>query len=241
MNAFDRTSRTRKLGLAGASAGVALAAASTAQAELILSPTAFVSNSMGESTFSDLDIGNVIDQSGLSSNFTSGTTNYATYLSTPPTHATMFSGDSWQSASGNSTGSIVFDLGDLYNIERLAIWQGGASTGKFDDRHVNGITLETSLDPAFTSPTSAGLFNVPPGAGASAYPVHDFDLIDSTGRYVRLTIDSVHGPNTAFATLGEIAFDVSPATVPEPSSGLSLAIAAGTALLFRRLWRKRPA
>lgn len=100
-----------------------LAAASTAQAGVIVSPTAVLSNSMGN--FGDgFDIGNVIDQSGLSAGFTSDA-DYATYLSTSPTHAVGGSPDEyWVSSTATTTGSIVFDLGADYSVERLAIWQG---------------------------------------------------------------------------------------------------------------------
>lgn len=237
MKAFERkrrVSNTRKMGLAGA--GAVLAAASTAQAGTILSPTAVVSNSMGEFD-SQHDIGNVIDQSGLSGGFTSGTTDYSDYLLTSPTHVAASKGGSpWLSNNGNTTGSIVFDLGGFYSIERLAIWQGGSTGGGgiSTPRNINGITLEMSTDSAFTSPFAAGSFNVPQDASVSAYPVRDFDLTDSVGRYVRLNITSNHG-DPGLTRFGEIAFDVN--AVPEPSSCFLL-LAAGIAVIVRNLRRR---
>lgn len=74
---------------------------------------------------------------------------------------------------------------------------------------------------------------MPQDTGVAAWPVNDFDLTDSVGRYVRLTIDSNHGDS--FRTkFGEIAFDVSSAAVPEPTSFAFLAT-AGLALVVRRL------
>ena len=164
-----------------------------ASADLILSPTSVVSNSMG-SFSTALDVGNVIDRSGLSAGFTSGVTNYSTYIAMAPTHMSgLIPNISWQSASGNTTGNLVFDLGDIYNIERLAIWQGGSASIIGSSVQVHGITLETSEDIAFSSSTNVGSFNVPRQQGVSAYSVRDFDLTDSFGRYVRLTIDSNHG------------------------------------------------
>ncbi|NJM38344.1 MAG: hypothetical protein HC845_11070 [Akkermansiaceae bacterium] len=130
------------------------------------------------------------------------------------------------------TGTIVFDLGEVYSIERLAIWQGQQVVRSLN-RQVNGITLETSLDSAFTVSQAAGNFNVPLSASAThpvTHSVNDFDLTDTTARYVRLTITSNHG-STASTSLGEIAFAVN--QVPEPTSAL-LGLIGSLALLRRR-------
>lgn len=238
MKGFERKQRVsnrRKMGLAGTAATAAVGSTvATAEAEFIVSPTSVVSNSMGEST-SSRDIGNVIDQSGLSGGFVSGTTDYSDYLLTSPTHSTSKLGVSWLSNSA-PPGNIVFDLGAEFTIERLAIWQGGP-TFKASTLAVNGITLETSRDLAFTIPNAAGSFNVPSqDVGASSHPVNDFDLTDSVGRYVRLTINSNYGApgNVSF---GEIAFDVSSTPVPEPSSIFIVAV-AGLSLFAGRLRRR---
>ena len=236
MKAFSRTprpSRSRRLGLAGAGTGAALAAASSAQAAVILAPTVVVSNSMGEYS-SDADIGNAIDQSGLSTSYITGVTNYATYLASSPTHFSAGGHDLfWRSDNGTVTGSIIFDLGDLYSVERLAIWQGESSGAKSSTPNVNGIILESSQDLAFSSPSALGSFNVDRGLNATAYPVNDLDLTDSVGRYIRLTITSNYG-NPVRSSFGEIAFGVN--SVPEPSIPLLL----GPALVAVLLKRRRP-
>ncbi|MEN1678577.1 MAG: discoidin domain-containing protein [Planctomycetota bacterium] len=200
---------------------LALLPLGSAHADLILSPVSVVSNSLGDRT--DEPVASVIDQSGLSGGFTSGVTDYATYLSTSPTHvARVDNGGQWRSTSGNTTGSIVFDLGQPYTIERFAIWQGGSNArARVSRQNINGVTLETSPDPAFTSPFAAGSFNVPRDVGVSAWPVNDFDLADSTARYVRLTINSNYDfdGTTSSTRFGEIAFEVS--AIPEPSAALS--------------------
>lgn len=208
-----------------------LGPSATAQAGLILSPTAVVSNSIGEIAAS-VEIGNVIDQSGLSSGFVSGATDYATYIAAAPTHSRLGTDLFWLGPA--ATGNIVFDLGSAYSIERLAIWQGGPSHKSAFN--INSIKLETSADLAFTNPSAAGNFNVPRGLGGSVWPVNDFDLNDSVGRYVRLTIESNHGGFRS--RFGEIAFDVSAVAVPEPSS-FALLAAAGIAFVGKRLCRRR--
>lgn len=61
----------------------------------------------------------MIDQSGLSSSYTSGVTNFDTYLASNPTHnSTLTTG--WESGFAITTGNVDFDLGSSVTVSRMA-------------------------------------------------------------------------------------------------------------------------
>lgn len=113
---------------------VLLALAGPAQAGVIRDPVASTGNSMGE--FDPVfDIGNLFDQSGMSSGWTSGDTLFDDVLtvgpSSPVNVAGNASGKTWASSgSPGFPGYLDFDLGGLYTITRLAYWGGGGLGGR---------------------------------------------------------------------------------------------------------------
>ncbi len=206
--------------------GLLVAFSFKADGAVIISPTGVISNTVGNES-SSFGIGNTIDQSGLSITFVSGLTDYSAYISSRPEHEGVAPVPSfWLSPQGSTTGTIVYDLGGVYRIERAVMWHGG---GEAPERNVNGISLATSLNATFTTSQTAGDFNV--FGFAPPYNLNDFDLTDTTGRYVRLTINSNYGSEN-YTKFGEIAFAVS--AIPEPSSLLLLGGAAGLTLGRRK-------
>jgi len=204
------------------------AAATPAGAGVILSPIDVVQNTGGN--FSALfTIDETIDQSGLSHGFTSGVTDFDSYLATNPLHDyRQADGGEWYSQSGVPSSIIDYDLGELFNIHRLALWNE-------DLIGIISMSVSTSADDSFTTPVMAGMF-MPAGNGLnSPYPAQVFNLAPSVGRYVRLEVTA--GPSFA-VSMGEIAFDVTPlAAVPEPSTLLLLG--CGGLGLFGTKWRRR--
>lgn len=197
--------------------------ATSASATVIISPIGSTQNTMGEFN-SSFDVGNLFDQSGLSAGFTSGVTDFNTYVAATPTHTQGFTVNlSWAGNIGSLTGIIDFDLGQSLLIEQLAIWQGATQSQL---RGLNSITLFTSNTATFSTATNVGSFNVTQASvPPTAAPVEVFDITDSVGQYVRLQINSNHG-SSIFTQWGEIAFGAQ-ATVPEPTTltlfGLGLA------------------
>ena len=189
-------------------AGLMLAAtAGQVKAGVITSPSAVIGNSMG--TFSSVTPGTprLIDQSGLPA-FTSGVTDYATYLAAIPTHAVFANSNAWASASGRLTGFLDFDLGSSRTISGVTLWNQG------NNQSIQNFTILISNDSTFGSSTNAGTFNALQSLSPSS------SVLGATvGQFARLIVNSNYG-STLTTTLGEIAFDTtdSVSPVPEPAS-----------------------
>ncbi len=180
----------------------------SAAAGVILSPTSVTQNTLG--TFSTVPANSIDfthDGSGLPA-FTSGVTDFTTYIGSNPTHDGFAVGNAWASASGVLTGIIDYDLGMSYSIGQVALWNQGRNT----NQGINSFDILTSDNVAFIGAVNVGSFNAADIQFAQA-----FALTSSVGRFVRLQINSNHG-SLSTTTLGEIAFDVTAVAVPEPST-----------------------
>ena len=208
---------------------VLLGAPSGALAGVILSPTAVVSNSMGE-TQSTIDA--TRNGSGLSIPFTSGVSDFDTYLALSPLHEWIFTdGSEWFSTAGVTQGTIVYDLGALYSVNRLALWNEEFSG-------IQTMGVETANNAAFVGAASVGNFLPVDSPFDASYPAQVFDVADSVARYIRLTLTGPQVPNRGtYVSMGEIAFDVTPAAVPEPVTLSLLGLGLGAAYLRRRATR----
>lgn len=176
---------------------------------VILSPTGVTQNTLG--TFSSISPNSIDfthDGSGLPA-FTSGVTDFGTYVATSPTHDVFANGNAWASADGVLSGVIDYDLGALYEIDGVALWNQdeAASQG------IDSFDIFTSDNSLFVGAVNVGSFN----ASDASRLVQTFALAPSVGEFVRLQIHSNHG-STCCVTLGEIALDVSASTVPEPAT-----------------------
>ncbi len=212
--------------------GVALGAAFAsfgASADVIRSPTSVISNSAGDysATFSS---SNMINQSGLSAGFTSGVTNFDTYIASNPT-STANDVNGWDSPSNPIYPiTIGFDMGAVYSLSRLALWND-ASGSTADTQN---FKVYTASNAAFTGATLVGSFTNPQGVGGGGQdPATVFNLALTSARYVELQIDSNYG--NSVATVGEVAFATNGTSVPEPATlALTLAGVAAVAGIRRR-------
>jgi hypothetical protein len=176
------------------------------------------------------------NQSGLSTGYISGVTDFDSYIASGVTHATSASpGGTWLSNGVADIGytEMRFDLGAAMQISKLVLWNGSAG----NDAALRSFYVMTSNDPDFGSGITLHLFeNIFGNEGPE--PATVFDMTDSTARYVRLQFDSYYG-NPCCLAIGEIAFDASSvAPVPVPASLPLLLAGFGGLLALRRKSRK---
>lgn len=191
----------------------------TAHAGLITSAASATASSEFSGTF---DIGNTIDQSGLSSTYISGVTDFATYLGTNPTHTLIAANNEWFTANGVTTATVVYDMGSALNLLNLALWNEEFSG-------FGQAIISSSLDNVtFSALTSINPVDSPSNLD---YGAQVFGL-GVTARYLRFDLSGCPQPDGSTSLLcgiGEVAFDVGGTTgsVPEPTSlallGLGLA------------------
>ncbi|MEZ5502865.1 MAG: PEP-CTERM sorting domain-containing protein [Halioglobus sp.] len=191
-------------------------------ATLILSPVATANNTMGQFSVL-LAPGNMINQSGLNTPFVSGVTDYDSYIAANPTHANLASGNAFASPSGITSGSIDFDLGDIFNIDKFVLWSD--NPGGDTSSAPKNFSLLASITSDFTSSISLGSFVGSVGSSPIAAQVFSFDSTDA--RFVRWTIiDQYEQPNI---NVGEVAFSVIQPGEPVPEPATLVLICLGLA------------
>lgn len=165
------------------------------------------------------NITEIINQSGLYTNFTSGATDFNTYLSTSPMHNAVGIHLSGYFANVPLPESIDFDLGAVYNVSETAIWNFNANV----DAAIDSLEIFSSSDASFTNLTSLGTFNLTTNPWGNRDIGHQLlDTLDVDTQYIRLLAQSNHGFNgnpTVGIGLSEIVFNASTvAPVPLPGA-----------------------
>lgn len=154
------------------------------------------------------------NQAGLSAGYTAGVTDFDTYIATNPTHTNIFSGFEWFSNSGTSSASVTYNLGGVFLIDALALW----------NEEVSGIGLLNllySTDGANFTTLANGL--TPFDNPAGAYPAEVFAFGAVSAQYIRFDMSNCpqEDPGSFEAcAIGEVAFRQGSGrqAVPEPAS-----------------------
>lgn len=175
----------------------------SANASVILTPLTVTTSSNSGITPDE----NIINQSGLSSGYTSGVTDFDVYIASNPLHGNSAKYHEWWSANNITSAVLDFDLGSLQSIDRLALWheEGAGFTAADIYTSIDGLTFTLAV-------TINPLDNVSPG-GLYMYPVEVFDLAGGnavSAQYVRMNLSGCaqqpfSGTLNACA-VGEMAF-----------------------------------
>jgi hypothetical protein len=181
--------------------------ASQCEADLMIQPVA-ISTDMGSASSTSWELGNVIDQSGLSEGYVSGVTDASSYT------ATHSGSQDYSWLSETPTGFVTFDLGGAFPLRELRLWNTSAAVGGgFTQAEDFALFSDSDSDPTNGTTGYLGSF-----IAASSADMQVFG-IDATTQFVHMQIISNGGSTRT--TLGEVAF----AAVPEPSTFALLGIA----------------
>ena len=193
----------RKLVVALFGAAV-LASASHAQSILGISAISSPQGDFG-SLFA---LDNAINQSGLSVGYTSGVTNFASYVAST-THASEASFNSGFTRTVGLPQIFSFDIGSVQAVDGFAIW----ATDNLGS--VTAFNLYADNDNNFGNGVGSllGAFNVSGESALSFADVRSFSAVST--RYLQL---QVNAPADFNAGIGEFALRKASTTVPEPST-----------------------
>ncbi len=192
---------------------------SIAEAGVIRQATQVISN---DPTFLG-NSANIINQSGLSATYTSGVTDFNSFVS-----GTTHSGTNPQFTVWSVQGLLTatFDLGASYDIDRLALWNFSATSS------LRGFTLQASNTSNFSNFTDLGAFSVNNGTFPNS-PAQTFTFTSTNARYFRFINTSNGGTSTT--GFSEIVFGQTDSqAVPEPSTILGSLVAIGVGGIFKR-------
>ncbi|WP_135507158.1 discoidin domain-containing protein [Roseovarius aestuariivivens] len=204
-----------------------LAATASQAATIVGANSATASSTFGPGN----DISNAIDQTGLSSTYISGVTDFDAYLATNPTHNTLNTTE-WFTATPVSSATLVFDLGSVLSLDRLALWHedGAGFTSALLSSSTDGVNFSSlgSISP-LASPA-----NIDYGA-----QVFGFGSVTSL-QFFRMELSGcpqAGGLSFSGCGLGEIAFS-RVAAIPVPGAGLMLLTGLGIGAAVGRRRRR---
>lgn len=211
-----------KASLAGALGALALGLPSLAQAAVVIAPVTAVVEIGGEAG-SDFGISNLFDQSGLTEGYDSGLTDFDEFLAAEPQHSASGAGREWFAQSGQLAARITFDLGGLFDLRHLALWNEEAGgVGRLKIYAMDKLIADVS-------PTDNA-------SGARFYGAERFDFGPVATRYVTFELSDCGGTYQG-CSLGEVAFGgfAEGASVPEPATWTMMILGVwGAGAMLRR-------
>ncbi|MEO0441052.1 MAG: PEPxxWA-CTERM sorting domain-containing protein [Pseudomonadota bacterium] len=191
-----------------AAAGVMVMAAPAGAATIISATSATVD--VGGPGFGSIN--DTFNQAGLNTGYTSGVTDFDTYIASAPTHSFIFAGNEWFANEGSSA-QVTYDLGGVVGIDRLALWNDEAGG-------IGSLNLSASTDGVNFS--SLGIFAPTDNPQSTDYLADIFSFSATDARFVRFEMSNCPQADNIFnaCAIGEVAFRsaVVNAAVPEPAT-----------------------
>ncbi|BCG62844.1 MAG: hypothetical protein methR_P0507 [Methyloprofundus sp.] len=185
------------------------------------------------------NVNGLINQSGLSSTYISGITDFNSYLATNPTHIDVASNISRGYASVTPFPvNLDLDFGLSYTITDAVLWNWNWATTAGTDQ----FEVFSSIDATFSTLTSLGTFNMNEVASNNTAANHQlFDLTDISTQYLRVALQSNHGFSGGSSGVGlvEMAFGAEAPTTSAPTPSAIALLGLGIAGL--QISRKRQA
>lgn len=164
---------------------------------------------------------NTIDKVSLSANYISGVTPASAIDSINP----IISDNGWHGKFGVQNGSITFDLGSSYTLDRVFLFWMNQDQG--DINNIANFNIDVSADASFSSFLTAATFGFPIAPKNRV----DFSSL-ATGEFVRLNWTALQG---SYPGLKEFVAGGVPSSVPEPASIALLGIGlAGIGAMRRK-------
>lgn len=175
------------------------------------------------------DLADTHNQNGLLSGYTSGVTDFNSYLAGLPLHTSVFANAEFL-AAGTPPITVTYDLGQAIDLTGIAFWNE-------DDIGVFTFNVLTSTDGTNFTTFQNGLTPSDNPTGQNYGPdVYSFASIDDT-THVRFELFGV----SINVALGEIAFGGTASTttppggvVPEPTSFATWGLLVGAVAAVRR-------
>ncbi len=203
----------------------ALSIASMEQAQAALITGVSVTTNMGTSTG---NINNIVNGSGLNG---------------AGIHSVSLPGNSWLSAANQTSGEIIFNLGNQYNLTEIKIWNLIGTLGR--NFGVKEVSFQTAQPGAGYSPLTFNLSGInvipqgPNGFLASSAASASFTVPNVLAQYIKFNVQNNYagaGILVANATgLSEVQFFGTPnAAIPTPALLPGLVGLGMTALRKRR-------
>jgi hypothetical protein len=191
-----------------------------ANAAVIISPSSISSSGRAQGVY---DIELTINQSGLSTGYVSGVTDFDAYIASNPTHNGQ-SGEPTFYGTLNEKATIDLSFDEPVLIDRVVLW----NYPFLNSAGLSGIEIFVSPDASYTYLRSIGSFS--PLDNVSDAQV--FNITDTFAKFIRITTETDFS-DFNITGFSEIAFS----TIPEPSATALIGLAA-TALAVRRRRRK---
>jgi hypothetical protein len=181
-----------------------------AKAGLIVSASTFTSNT-SDRQFTNGN--NLINQSGLFTGYTSGVTDFDSYIASGPTHNSGDGAAIWGTNNGITTSQLTFDFGDSILLESLVLWNRGLSNQGIKNFNILACTDATCTNSVVLGSYVAANVNGSTSSGLTLPEV--FAFTSTSTQFIQLDIFS--GYQGILLTAGEVAFEKTQA-VPAPAT-----------------------